>query len=200
MDHSVTPGGPFPVALRARRVMVWDPIVRVFHWTVALGVIANLTVLETARTPHVWVGYIVVAALVIRLVWGLIAGNHARFASFVPGPRGFLAYARLLTGGREPRYVGHNPAGAAMMVALMLLVVMVGSTGWMMGLDRFWGVPWVETAHGITANLILGAALLHVVGAIVESLRHRENLPWSMVTGYKRAATGTDVDHAPSVD
>lgn len=200
LDDSALGGGSSALALRTRRVRVWDPIVRVFHWTVALGVIANLTFLENVKTPHIYVGYIVIAALFIRLAWGLVARNHARFSSFVPGPRGLLTYTKLLLRRREPRYVGHNPAGAAMMVALMLLVLMVGTTGWMMGLDRFWGVRWVETTHKITANLILGAAILHVIGAIVESVRHRENLPWSMVTGYKRSATGTDVDHAPPAD
>nr|WP_298411774.1 cytochrome b/b6 domain-containing protein [uncultured Halomonas sp.] len=185
------------MTLRDRRIKVWDPIVRVFHWTVALGVIANLTVLEHVKTPHIYVGYVVVAALFIRLVWGVVARNHARFSSFVPGPRGLFAYLKLLVGRREPRYVGHNPAGAVMMVALMLLVLVVGITGWMMGLDHFWGVRWVETTHEVIANLILGAAILHVLGAIIESLRHRENLPWSMVTGYKRATKGTDVDRAP---
>jgi len=199
-DHAAPGDLSSTLTPRDRRVRVWDPVVRVFHWTLAFGVIANLTVLEDVKTPHIYVGYVVVAALFIRLVWGVVARNHARFSSFVPGPRGLFAYLKLLVGRREPRYVGHNPAGAVMMVVLMLLVAVVGTTGWMMGLDRFWGVRWVETTHEITANLILGAAIVHVAAAIIESLRHRENLPWSMVTGYKRAAKETDIDRAPSAD
>jgi cytochrome b len=67
----------------------------------------------------------------------------------------------------------------------------------MMGLDAYWGVAWVEYLHEIAANLLIVAAGLHILGAIVESLRHRENLPLAMITGYKRSASGTDVDHAP---
>ena len=179
------------------RIKVWDSLVRMFHWTVAGGVIANLTILRHAEDPHIYVGYMVVAALGVRLVWGLVAQGHARFTSFVPGPRGLLRYVAAMARRKEPRYVGHNPAGAAMIVVLMALLATVGTTGWMMGLDAFWGVPWVEEVHEVTANLLIGAVALHVIGAIAESIRHRENLPLAMITGYKRAAEGTDIDHAP---
>lgn len=179
------------------RVRVWDPIVRIFHWTVAGGVIANLTFLRHDENPHIYVGYAVVMALAVRLGWGVVARGHARFASFVPGPRRLRAYLAAMMKHREPRYLGHNPAGAAMIVLLMALLAIVGTTGWMMGLDAFWGVAWVETLHEVTANLLIGAVALHVIGAIVESVRHRENLPLAMITGYKRAAEGTDIDHAP---
>lgn len=179
------------------RVRVWDPLVRIFHWTVAGGVIANLTFLRHEEAAHIYVGYAVVVALAIRLGWGFVARGHASFASFVPGPRRLLGYFGAMMRHREPRYVGHNPAGAAMIVLLMTLLAMVGTTGWMMGLDAFWGVAWVETLHEVTANLLIGAVALHVIGAIVESVRHRENLPLAMITGYKRAAEGTDIDHAP---
>ncbi len=179
------------------KVRVWDPLVRVFHWTVAGGVIANLTLLRNADDLHIYIGYVVIAALVIRIGWGLIARNHARLMSFVPGPRHFASYVRALLARHEPRYVGHNPAGAAMIVVLMLLLVMVGVSGWMMELDAFWGVGWVEEMHELTANILIGAIVLHISGAIFESVRHRENLPLAMITGYKRVAEGTDIDNAP---
>lgn len=196
MDKSATPiVTPDPGASRVR---VWDPLVRLFHWTVAVGVIANLTFLRHEEAPHIYVGYAVVAALLVRLAWGLLGRGHARFASFVPGPRGLIGYFRAILARREPRYIGHNPAGAAMIVLLMALLTIVGATGWMMGLDAFWGVAWVEAVHEMTANVLIGAVALHVAGTIVESVRHRENLPLAMITGYKRAAEGTDIDHAPA--
>jgi cytochrome b len=197
VDHRTPTGGP---AEMSGRVKVWDPIVRIFHWTVAGGVIANLTVLKHEEAPHIYVGYAVIAALLVRLVWGVVGRRHAHFASFVPGPVGLIRYFRAMAARREPRYIGHNPAGAAMIVVLMLLVATVGTSGWMMGLDRFWGVGWVETLHETAANILIGAVALHVIGAIVESVRHRENLPLAMVTGYKRAPTGSDIDHAPATN
>jgi cytochrome b len=198
---SVAPPLPSAGSVRAGgRVKVWDPIVRIFHWTVAVGVIANLTVLQHQETPHIYVGYVVVTALAIRLAWGFIGRRHARFASFVPRPGGLLRYFRAMMVRQEPRYIGHNPAGAAMIVVLMLLLAMIGTTGWMMGLDRFWGVGWVETAHEVAANVLIGAVALHIIGAVVVSVRHRENLPLAMITGYKRAPTGTDIDNASPAD
>lgn len=197
VDTDAAPPG-IPPAPSARRIKVWDPLVRFFHWTVAGGVILNLTLLRHDQTPHLYAGYAVVTALLVRLGWGFLARGHARFASFVPGPRRLSAYLRAMAMRREPRYVGHNPAGAAMILLLMALLATIGTTGWMMGLDAFWGVPWVETVHEVAANLLVGAVALHIVGAIVESVRHRENLPLAMITGYKRAAGGTDIDHAPA--
>jgi cytochrome b len=74
-----------------------------------------------------------------------------------------------------------------MMLALMVLLLATGVTGWMTTLDAFWGEDWLEELHGGLANAIMVLALIHAAAAIVESLRHRENLVWSMVTGRKRA-------------
>jgi cytochrome b len=161
------------------------------------GVIANLTFLRHEESPHIYVGYAVVAALVVRVGWGFVARGHARFTSFVPGRRRLVAYFSAMHKHREPRYVGHNPAGAAMIVLLLTLLATVGTIGWMMGLDAFWAIAWVETLHEVTANVLIGAVVLHVIGAVIESVRHRENLPLAMITGYKWAAKGTDIDHAP---
>lgn len=178
------------------RVKVWDPVVRLFHWTLALGCLANLTVLRDAETLHRYVGYAVGGALAVRLLWGAFGSRHARFADFVPGPRRLAGYLKALLRAREPRYLGHNPAGAVMMLALMLLAATCAVTGWMMGLDAFWGDRRVETVHEAAANLILAMAVLHVAAALVESWRHRENLIGAMITGWKRAPAGDDVDHA----
>lgn len=204
MAHPAS-GDPRPVsdtlAPRApARVKVWDPVVRLFHWTVALGCIANLTVLRELKSAHRYVGYVILAAVAIRLVWGVVGSRHARFADFAPSPRRLLDYLSALVRGREPRYVGHNPAGAVMMLALIGMVGACGVTGWMMGLDAFWGVGWVEALHEGAANAILVLAVVHVLAALVESWRHRENLILSMMTGLKRAPQGNDVCHAPAAD
>jgi cytochrome b len=186
------------VLVRSQRIKVWDPLVRIFHWTVALGTFGNLTVLRHVEDPHIYLGYVMVAALLVRLIWGFVGKGHARFSTFVPGPKKLVGYGAALVARREPRYIGHNPAGAVMMLALMALIAGLGVTGWMMGSDQFWGEPWVEELHEILANIIIGAAVLHVGAAIIESIRHRENMPWSMITGYKRAASGSDIDNAPA--
>jgi cytochrome b len=178
-------------------VKVWDPVVRILHWTMALGVIANLTLLREIKELHNIVGYVVLGALTVRILWGFVGTRHALFGDFVPRPGTLIGYLKAMLARREPRYIGHNPAGSVMIIGLLILLAMLGVSGWMMSLDRYWGVAWVETLHETIANVVMVAAILHVVAAIFESMRHHENLPWSMITGYKRAASGTDVDHAP---
>ena len=181
----------------ASQTKVWGPVVRLFHWTLALGCIANLTVLREVEPMHEVVGYVILGAIAIRILWGFVGSPHARFSDFVTGPRKLAAYLGSLLRGKAPRYVGHNPAGGLMMLALIALATICGATGVMMEQDAFWGVEWVEDVHETAANLILVLAILHVLAALFESWHHRENLIRAMITGRKRAATGTDVDHAP---
>ncbi len=176
-------------------IRVWDPIVRLFHWTIVLGYGINMWATEDGSDAHEVIGYVVLAAIAIRLVWGFIGSRHARFADFVPGPSRLSGYLRQLAKRREPRYIGHNPAGAIMMLALIALMLSVGVSGWMMTLDAYWGEEWLEELHETLANAIWPLAGLHVLAAVMESFRHRENLIKSMITGRKRAPSGTDVDH-----
>ena len=177
---------PHPLAAPPVQLVVWDPLVRISHWTIALGCVANLSLLRHADEPHEWVGYAVLFAVLTRALWGLIAPGHANFRDFVPGPRRLISYLRLLLSGREPRYLGHNPAGAAMIITLMGLVFICCTTGWMLGLDAFWGDSTVESVHIGTANAILFLTFLHVAGAVLTGVRHRENLILAMVTGRKK--------------
>lgn len=197
-SEPMAPEHTLPVASTpVPEIRVWDPLVRLFHWTLALGCILNLTLLREVEPAHHYVGYVVLAAIAVRVLWGFIGTRHARFSDFVVGPRRLLHYTLKAVGGAAPRHVGHTPAGGVMMLALMALAATAGITGWMMQLDQFWGVEWVEELHEAVANLILVLAIVHVVAALIESWHHRENLIKAMITGRKRAATGTDVDHAP---
>lgn len=170
-----------------RTVRVWDPVVRLIHWTVVVAVSLNLFILKPGRLYHRYVGYVVIGAVLIRLVWGFVGTRHARFSDFFPTPGRLIPYVKALLRGEEPRHIGHNPAAAVMMLALLVLLLATGITGWMTTLDAFWGEDWLEELHGGFANAIMVLALVHAAAAIIESLRHRENLVWSMVTGRKRA-------------
>lgn len=167
-------------------VHVWDPMVRIFHWAVVLGCVLDLFVLEEGHTAHNVVGYVVAGALSIRLVWGFVGSKHARFSDFVPSPGRLAQYVRALAAGREERYVGHNPAGATMILILMALLAAVSVTGWMLTLDAFWGNEALEEIHGAISNAILGCALIHAAAVLYESHRQGENLVMAMITGYKR--------------
>ncbi len=181
--------------LAPRSVRVWDPIVRLLHWIIVAGCALNL-LLEQDRVLHRSVGYAVALALAVRLVWGFAGPQPARFAAFVPRPPALMEYLGRWVRGREPRYVGHNPAGAVMIVALLGLLVGISVTGWMLGLDLFFGDEVLEELHETLAHVLVAFVALHVLGAILESVRHGENLLKSMLTGRKRAAANGDVDNA----
>lgn len=181
---------------RPRSVAVWDPVVRLFHWLVVAGFVANMFVAEEGKLVHRWIGYAILSLILLRLLWGFIGTAHARFSNFIPTPSQLWEYGKALLVGHERRYIGHNPAAALMMIVLVLLLGVCGVTGWMQGLDAFWGNEWVQELHKISAYTILVLAGVHTIAAVVGSLRHRENLVWSMITGRKRAPAGSDIDHA----
>lgn len=170
----------------AKPVKVWDVFVRLFHWGLVSCVALNQFVLEAGKTPHQWIGYIASALVLARLIWGFVGSRHARFSDFFPSPSRLRAHIRALREGRHPRYVGHNPVGALMMLALMAVVLALGVTGWMQGLDAFWGQEWLQDLHEVLANTLLWAAGLHAAAAIVMGRVERINLVQAMVTGIKQ--------------
>jgi cytochrome b len=167
-------------------IRVWDLFVRVFHWgTAALVGVAFLT--EDMKSLHEAAGYVVLPLVLARIAWGFVGPRHARFSDFVTRPATTLAYLRALRAGRAPRFFGHNPAGGAMVVALLALLVVVAGSGWMSETDRWFGVPWVADLHAAAANLLFWLVGLHVAGVVLSSWLHRENLIRAMFTGRKSA-------------
>lgn len=173
-------------------VLVWDRLVRVLHWTLVSSVALAWLTTEWQSSWHQPVGYVGLVALAVRLGWGFAGSRYARFAQFLCSPRAMLAYTRQLLSHREPRYLGHNPLGGWMIMALMACIAGLGLTGWLYTTDRFWGDETVETVHRLLAWGMLGLIALHVAGVVFTSLRHRENLVAAMFNGRKRPAAGDD--------
>lgn len=168
-------------------IAVWDAFVRIFHWSVvAAFAIAWLTADEW-DVVHNWTGYAATALVSARLMWGFVGSKYARFANFVRSPAVTLTYLGQVIGGTEKRFIGHNPAGAAMILALLAGMLGLGLTGWMMTLDAYWGAKWLEDTHEVLANGMLVLVAVHVAGVAFASFRHSENLVRSMITGRKRA-------------
>ncbi|MDX0599668.1 cytochrome b [Sinorhizobium medicae] len=155
-------------------VKVWDRPIRLFHWSLAGSVALCWLTADELQSLHEVAGY-------------------ARFSQFIRSPRRTLLYAGDMLRHKEPRYLGHNPLGAVMVVLLLLMVGGIALTGWMQTTDAYWGVEWVEETHEALAELLLVAIALHVVGVIHASLRHHENLVLAMITGRKRAPAGGDI-------
>ena len=177
-----------------RRVRVWDPLVRLVHWSLVAGVAANAFLTEEGESWHQWIGYGVVALIGVRILWGFVGPWPARWASFWPTPRRLRAALRparapAAAGAAAPPFPGitHTPPGAVMMLTLLALLLGLGATGYMMEeTDRFWGVGWVEEAHELMSDAILVLVPLHVLGALWESRKRRDNLIAGMVHGDRR--------------
>ena len=179
--------------MQQRAVIVWDPFVRIFHWSLVLSFVVAWLSADDWIDLHHWAGYAASALILFRVAWGLTGSYYARFNQFVKPPVKTMNYLSSMTKRREPRYIGHNPAGSLMILCLIVLVSMTSLTGWMYTLDAFWGVGWVEEAHEIFSHLMLAMIVAHVLGVIYASVRHQENLVRSMLSGKKRAAEGDDI-------
>jgi cytochrome b len=189
-------------------VLVWDPFVRVSHWLMATAVLVDW-ITDEPRWMHVWLGYLVAALVVLRVAWGFLGPEHARFADFVTGPRAVIDYLAGLIHFRSRRYLGHSPAGGAMVIALLIMVSATAGTG-IVNLAQDEGAGPLATVigkverpprgpgqrrpplvmkqvHETLANITLALILLHVCGVAIASFAHKENLVVAMITGRKRA-------------
>lgn len=166
-------------------VKVWDGFVRLFHWGTALLFFANFTLLDGEDKLHAYAGYVVFALVLLRLVWGLVGSEHARFSAFRPRPSAIAAHLKGLFGGETELHLSHNPLGALMVYNLLAVLVLTGVTGLMLESDTFWGVAWVEDFHEIVTDYGLICVGLHVAGVIFETRRSKVNLVMAMFTGRK---------------
>jgi cytochrome b len=210
--------------VRPAGTLVWDPLLRFGHWAlVAAFAVAYLSAEEEAGGVdplHAWGGYIVGAIVVLRVVWGFVGPRHARFNDFVRSPIVALGYFRDLLYGRARRYIGHSPAGGAMVIALLVCLAATVATGLIAYGEESKGPlaavmvidakananeaghrapaesrgEQTESAigelHGLLANITVALVAAHIFGVVVASFVHKENLVLAMVTGRKRRAGG----------
>lgn len=188
------------------QIKVWDPAVRIFHWTLVVAFFAAYFSGEDLHDLHELTGYVVLVLVIFRLIWGFIGSEHARFANFVRGPGLVLANLRDIAMMHPKRYLGHSPAGGAMVVLLLALLAATTVTG-IIADEQAESTPMVAIAsdddddengekheaeegpiaelHETLGNLTLALVFLHIGGVILASFTHRENLARSMFTGKK---------------
>jgi cytochrome b len=185
---------------------VWDPFVRVAHWLLVVAFFVAYFTEDELLPVHVWAGYAVAAIVLARIAWGFLGAPHARFADFLYPPGTVLGYFGSLLRGTARRYLGHSPAGGAMVIVLLIALAAVTGSGLILyaydqqagplaGLVSAQIAPdlfearedfWEET-HEILVNVTLVLVILHVAGVVLASVVHKENLVSAMFTGKKRS-------------
>ncbi len=192
-------------------IKVWDILVRIFHWALVFFFFLAFLTEDDWMTVHSYAGYSVGALVLFRLVWGIIGTRHARFTDFITGPVKLISYLKNLFSNTSKRYIGHNPAGAAMVVTLLISLSLTVLTGTALyateGLgplsDTFfssWSEDFLEESHEFFANFTLLMVFIHVAGVLFSSLIHQENLVRSMITGLKRKETDPVISSKASQD
>lgn len=191
--------------MQLHEVQVWDPFVRIGHCTVA-GCVLVAWLFDEPIWLHTWLGYVAAILVVLRALWGFVGPENARFVSFVRGPRAVFTYLAGLVRFASPRYLGHSPAGGAMILALLAMIAVTTATGMAnLAADRGEGPLatiiakaerpagerrprlFIRTVHETAANITLALVVLHVFGVGLASIAHRENLVRGMITGRKRS-------------
>jgi cytochrome b len=168
------------------RLRVWDPLVRIFHWALAAAFVVAWFSHGGYLALHRLSGYAIAALVAVRIFWGFVGPPHARFGDFVRGPGELAAYVGLLVRGREPRHIGHNPAGGAMIVVLLAVLAALSATGVLLDTPSFRDDGRVKQVHDALTDAALVCIALHLAGVAYASWRHRENLVAAMISGNKR--------------
>jgi cytochrome b len=166
----------------------WDPWVRISHWALVAMVILNHFVLEDGGDAHLWLGYIACGLVIARVIWGFVGSRNARFSEMLKSwpPRGeFLRHLSKYLRNQTPRYLNHPPLAILVMSGMLSCILGLGVTGWMLGLERFFGEEWLEELHELLSNGLLLLAMAHVTGVLRASWLNRENLVASMFHGRK---------------
>ncbi len=184
------------------KVRIWDPLIRVFHWSLVVFFAASWILGEfgpAIMTLHFYSGFVICGLLAFRLIWGLVGPRPARFASFLAGPVAVARYAIAHVGNREPSlWPGHNPLGGWSVIVMLVLLVVQVVTGLIADPEDYINVGplaylvtievsrTATAVHATNAYLLLAMVVLHVTVIIYYRVWKREDLIGPMIHGWKR--------------
>lgn len=167
-------------------VVVWNKFIRITHWLVAGIILLNLYFLEEGDPAHRYFGYAVLAFVIFRIVYGFVGAEAEHsFSHFPLKIKNLFTFIKSKLNGTDVDYPGHNPAASWVYIVIWLCVIGLGITGWMMGLDRFFGEEWLEDVHGIISNILQLCILAHLLGIAFDAKRFKRKTWLGMITGRK---------------
>ena len=178
-----------------QRVLVWDIPTRLFHGLLTAGILCAFAIAQFAGESsslfpfHSMLGVVVGAMLIFRIAWGFIGTRYARFRSFLFTPAAVIEYLKGVLTAQGGRYVGHNPGSSYAIFLMLGLSLLVVTSGLLLSGEN----EAAEEIHSITAYALIGVVAIHILGVILHTIRHRENIVLSMVTGRKDAQAGEEI-------
>jgi cytochrome b len=201
-------------------IKVWDPLVRIFHWSLVIFFTIAFLTGDEDSSLHIYAGYAVIGLVLFRILWGFVGTEHARFNDFIFGPSKVITYLKNMASSSPQHYIGHNPAGGYMVVLLLVTLLIVTFTGLKVygteghgplatnnvvsvlstakadekesgesneageivgkAGEKYW-----EEVHEVASYFMLALIALHILGVIISSKVHKENLVKAMITGKK---------------
>ena len=172
--------------------VIWNIKTRILHWLIAACVAANIINDgdDGARLPHEIVGYLVMALVSVRLAYGFLAKSsdsfHTQFKNLPLNPSKVVEFLKAELSNKILHYKGHNPLAAWTYIAIWLSILSLGVTGFMMGLDAFWGEEWIEEFHETLSNVLLALLAMHMAGMLKDAFKKKEKTWLKMIKGKVR--------------
>lgn len=173
-----------------RNVLIYDLPTRILHWTFAILFISAFAIAKVVDDEssvfvyHMFAGLTLSFVVILRLVWGFIGSKHSRFSDFSLRPKDLKSYFMHFFTGEKLKWSGHNPASSWAAILMFILALGLGVTGYLMTSGG--GKEIFEDLHELLANSFVVVVALHVGGIILHSLRHRDNIGFSMIDGHKQ--------------
>ena len=178
--------------------LVWDLPLRLFHWLLALSIIASYATAKLGfdwMQWHFYLGYWTIGLLVFRMLWGIFGPRHARFGSFIHNPSAIWLYLKGMFNPESARSIGHNPVGGLMVLLMLLLVAVQAGTGLFTTDAVVWAGPYnpsvsestagfLSTVHDWNFNFIIGAVVLHIGAILFYAFYKKQNLVVPMLHGH----------------
>ena len=170
--------------MRSDSPIAWNLVTRLTHWLIAIPVLLDFFI-EGGEKSHKILGYTALGMVLFRFVWGFFTEDEANFSSFPLSLKKVFEHGKSAFSKNNIHYSGHNPLASWIYIFIWILVVALGITGFMMGLDRFWGVEWLEELHEASSSVLMLLVAFHFIGLILDSRKFKRKTWLGMFNGKK---------------
>lgn len=182
---------------KLKNVLIYDLPTRIFHWLFAGLFVSSFIIVqvyddESRFYPyHMILGLILSATVILRVSWGILGSHYSRFTSFELNPLKLLDYLKNVFSTKSQKYLGHNPASSYAALLMMTCALLLAFTGFQMSIKN--NKDFYEEIHEVCSNVFVVTAVLHILGIIIHTLKHRDRIALSMISGKKEVSDSSSL-------